>query len=370
MQVLGYILCKSLVLEEINKLSKNSMGVENSSEKRPKRNSYILLDRLFSNDGISYVYFFLVVILMFNLGIGLYFCGRNFNRESELVSSSIFDINIPKGSKDKNVNNSNYVPRDETSTQTRPEHAQKKTTTTTTTTTAAAAAVTHKSGTSSHGVQTPGANSLPTCLYLNRFPTKYDLNGLLFWNVSSDMYLYWGYKNKTGSIYLLGNSHHMESALQPEEESSGRAVQQGGDQPKMVEFKESKAGSGTRVQRANTGGLVAVGEKNLPPYWYMNWVEQSKTGSRERFKPAFLPCLGSLFTYSNKDLLGFFQELGVVYVCGFRSYTREKDLIELMSTPFVKVSPDGVGKLKQVDFTTRRSACTNSVKLLAVNSGE
>lgn len=327
------------------------MGVEDSSGKKLKGRAHTLLEGLFSNDGISHVYLFLVVILLVNLGIGLYFCGRNLNRESELVSSSMFDINvsIPKGSKDKNVINSNYVPRDETWAQGMPEHSQKKTTTTTAAVTTTAP-ITHENGTSSPRVRTPAVNSLPTCLFLSRFPTKYDLNGLLFWNVSSDMYLYWGYKNKTGSIYLLGNSHQMDSAMRLDKESLGKVSRQEGDWPKIVEFKESKAGSGTRDQKANAGGVVAIGEKSLPPYWYMNWVEQSAAGLRERFKPAFQPCLGSLFTYSNKDLPGFFQGLGVIYMCGFRSYTGEKDLIELTSTPFIKMGPDGIGKLKRVNL--------------------
>ncbi|KAJ1605638.1 transmembrane domain-containing protein [Cryptosporidium canis] len=316
---------------------------DKSGSVRLKRRANVLLESLFSSDGISQVYLVIVIILIVNLGVGLYFCGRNVSRESELLSSSIFDINvnIPKGNKDKNANSSNYIPRNETQTQGRPDHPVTSLTT--------AATTTLKTDMAASSIQAPALNSLPTCLYSSKFPAKYDLNGLLFWNVSSDAYLYWGYKNKTGSIYLLGSDSHLGKALQLVDEVRGRSASSSSGQPQIMEFRESRARSG----QAGVSSVIAVGERALPPYWYMNWVEQTAAKYRERFKPAFQPCLGSLFTYSSKDLQGFFQDQGVIYMCGFSGYTVERDLIELTSTPFIRLDTGGDKYLSVVESRSK-----------------
>ncbi|OII73995.1 uncharacterized protein cubi_02797 [Cryptosporidium ubiquitum] len=336
---------------------------ENNSGKKLRGKLKILLERLFSNDGISHIYLLLVIILLVNLGIGLFFCGRNLNKESELVSSSIFDINInfPKGEKDKNTNNSIYLPRDEISSQNKSQSSKSTTTTTTKTTTtterpsAITTASTTKTETEIYTVQSPTNNSVPTCLYSSKFPTKYDLNGLLFWNVSSDTYIYWGYHNKTGSVYILGNNRQIDNTIQFSDESSTTKDKFDYDQPKLIEFKESKIGSEAKIGQINTSNVIAIGKKTLPSYWYMNWVEQSSSKSKETFKPLFQPCLGSLYTYSNNNLQGFFQDQGVVYMCGFSSYTLEKDLIELTNIPFVRISTSIQDDNKYLSFVKSRS---------------
>ncbi|KAK9171376.1 putative integral membrane protein [Cryptosporidium meleagridis] len=313
------------------------MNIEDKSGKKLKKKLNILFERLFSNDGISHIYLLLVIILLVNLGVGLFFCGRNSNKQSELISSSIFDINFPKGDKDTNNNNSAYVPRDEILNQNKPQDFKSTTTTkkVSTVITPSTTTTTTKVDTKNYNLQSPTDNSIPTCLYSSKFPIKYDLNGLLFWNVSSDTYIYWGYQNKTGSIYILGNNKQINSSLQLADDISSQTDL---DQPKLIEFKESNiVDSKVKIGQMASSKVIAIGERILPPYWYMNWVEKTSTRSKERFKPLFQPCLGSLYTYSNKNLQEFFQNQGVVYMCGFKSYTVEKDLIELKNTPFIKV---------------------------------
>ncbi|KAF7455691.1 putative integral membrane protein [Cryptosporidium felis] len=266
------------------------------------------------------------------MGVGLYFCGRNLNKEVNLVTKDMFKVgpNVSESNKDLRLAIPNFIQR---------EHLlnlTEKTKDRTPTSLVNKVDKSIKTIKSKTLLQSPMENSIPTCLYSSSFPSKFDLNGLLFWNISSNTYLYWCYQNKTGSIFILGNAQKIKEFMHLDQEDDE-------DKPKIIEIKETTLSSKVKMAQ-KSGEVVVFGEKSLPPYWYMSWREM---GSAEKFRPAFQPCLGSFYTYSNKDLMGFFHDQGVVYVCGLRSYTAEKDLVVLDNTPFVKVNSGGLkGKVQ------------------------
>ncbi|KAH8739784.1 hypothetical protein FG386_003699 [Cryptosporidium ryanae] len=317
---------------------------EQNKTQQVKRVSRYIIERIFSRDGITQVYFFIIVSLMFNMGIGLYYCGRNMNNDYNIVSNIIFEA-------EKGVNRSeNWYPKRMNILEKEPELNQKLEIMSIYGKESKNVAEKPAKEERNSGLVQPRLNLMPTCLYSKKFPEDLGINELLFWNASSDKYVYWSYNNKSNTFLILTHACQFSSI------STENAVFSfiGRDQPIIASFKSHIKDAKEGEKAPPDKQIIAFGENNLPPYWYMNW----RTPNKELFRPSFLPCLGSLFTFRDRDLVSFFETNNVIYACSFKAYAgshagsrsaftkdarqtvTDDGYLELDNVPFVKIDKD------------------------------
>ncbi|KAH7650563.1 hypothetical protein FG379_003635 [Cryptosporidium bovis] len=328
--------------DQTNK-AKNECEQDKKKEKREKFPRYIA-EKIFSRDGITQIYFLIIVSLLFNMGIGLYYCGKNMKNDYNIVSNIIFEMD-----KNSNGNNSGYPKRmNILDRESEPDQTLRRIET---------------YGNSSKNetkleqrkissLVQPKINLMPTCLYSKKFPDNLGLNELLFWNASSDNYIYWCYKNETDSFLILTFSNQFPDVSLRNTPFS--FVNE--DQPIIASF-QNYLKHENMVEPSSDHKILAFGENSLPPYWYMNWRSSDK---KDLFRPSFLPCLGSLYTYRDNDLANFFETKNVIYACNFKVYIEsqpeprsesfkeqktmniisDSTYLEIDNVPFVKISED------------------------------